>query len=75
MRGQNAILERFVRFSHEVSIICARSPLESISCFDLGENLHKGGILYSTTVPARLCKPQLNDAILIIARMIVQLST
>ena len=69
LAGQKSILEGFVNFSHEVSIIGARSTLGNISCFDPGENLHRNGILHSTTVPARLSKTQRTDAILIIAKI------
>ena len=67
--GQKTILEGFVQFSHEISVIGARSSLGNISCFDPGENFHRDGILYSTTVPARLSQSQRTDAILIIAKI------
>ncbi|MGD9293330.1 MAG: 5-(carboxyamino)imidazole ribonucleotide synthase [Roseobacter sp.] len=68
--GQPAVLEGFVDFSHEVSVIAARSLAGEVACFDPGENLHEGGILRRTTVPARLSASQRTDAILIAANIL-----
>ncbi|THK36013.1 5-(carboxyamino)imidazole ribonucleotide synthase [Ensifer sp. MPMI2T] len=46
------ILESFVRFEREISIIAARGPDGSSACFDPAENVHRNGILYTSTVPA-----------------------
>ena len=70
MAGAPAILEGFVNFSHEVSIIGARSPDGSVSCYDPGENVHEDGILRTTTVPAKLSPNQRTDAVLIAARIL-----
>ena len=64
-----AILEGFVAFSSEVSVIGARGTDGSVACYDPGENLHEGGILRQTTVPARLPGPARTDAVLIAARI------
>jgi 5-(carboxyamino)imidazole ribonucleotide synthase len=65
-----AIAEGFVDFSHEVSVIGARGLDGAVACFDPGENLHEGGILRRTTVPARLTASQRSDAVLIAARIL-----
>ncbi|MDK3017465.1 5-(carboxyamino)imidazole ribonucleotide synthase [Pseudodonghicola flavimaris] len=70
MAGAPAILEGFVEFSHEVSVIAARGLSGEIACFDPGENLHREGILRQTTVPARLSAAQRNDAVLLAARIL-----
>ncbi|MCM2563293.1 5-(carboxyamino)imidazole ribonucleotide synthase [Lutimaribacter sp. EGI FJ00015] len=70
MAGTPALLEGFVAFSHEVSVIAARAPDGSISCFDPGENVHQGGILRTTTVPARLNPTQRSDAVLLAANIL-----
>lgn len=70
MNGQPALLEGFVRFSHEVSVIAARSLSGEVACFDPGENLHEDGILRRTTVPARLGAQQRTDAVLIAAKIL-----
>ena len=52
MRGSDAILEGFVKFDREISVIAARDVDGAIACFELGENVHKDGILHTTRVPA-----------------------
>jgi 5-(carboxyamino)imidazole ribonucleotide synthase len=70
MAGAPAILEGFVDFTHEVSVIGARGPDGSVACYDPGENVHKNGILDTTTVPARLSAAQRTDAVLMAARIL-----
>jgi 5-(carboxyamino)imidazole ribonucleotide synthase len=70
MAGADAILEGFVNFSHEVSVIAARGLDGRVAAYDPGENLHEGGILRRTTVPARLTASQRSDAVLIAARIL-----
>ncbi|MDJ0640064.1 MAG: 5-(carboxyamino)imidazole ribonucleotide synthase [Paracoccaceae bacterium] len=52
--GHDAILEGFVDFRREISVIAARGVDDRIACFEPGENVHKGGILHTTTVPAAI---------------------
>lgn len=70
MAGAPAILEGFVNFSHEVSVIAARGADGSVACYDPGENVHEQGILRTTTVPAKLSPTQRTDAVLIAARIL-----
>ena len=70
MQGAPAVLEGFVSFSHEVSVIAARSTLGQVSAYDPGENVHRNGILHTTTLPARLSPAQRTDAVLIAARIL-----
>ncbi len=70
MAGAPAILEGFVNFSHEVSVIGARGPDGAVACYDPGENVHEDGILRTTTVPARLTPGQRTDAVLIAAKIL-----
>lgn len=70
MKDAPAILEGFVDFSHEVSVIAARGLDGSVACFDPGENVHKDGILHTTTIPARLSASQRTDAILLAANIL-----
>ncbi|MFW8594515.1 5-(carboxyamino)imidazole ribonucleotide synthase [Cribrihabitans neustonicus] len=70
MAGAPAVLEGFVEFSHEVSVIAARSPSGEIACYDPGENVHRDGILHTTTVPARLSKTQRMDAVLMAGKIL-----
>lgn len=73
MSGAPALLEGFVDFSHEVSVIAARGLTGDVACFDPGENVHRDGILHTTTVPARLTAGQRMDAVLLAARILNEL--
>ncbi|MCG7519409.1 5-(carboxyamino)imidazole ribonucleotide synthase [Ruegeria sp. Ofav3-42] len=70
MAGAPAILEGFVTFSHEVSVIAARGLDGQVACFDPGENVHRDGILHTSTVPARLAPAQRTDAVLLAANIL-----
>lgn len=50
--GAPAILEGFVRFKREFSILVARDAGGSIQIWDAPENVHIDGILATSTVPA-----------------------
>ena len=65
-----AVLEGFIAFTHEVSVIAARTLDGAISAYDPGENVHLSGILHTTTLPARLTPSQRSDAVLIAARIL-----
>ncbi|WP_127557552.1 5-(carboxyamino)imidazole ribonucleotide synthase [Nioella ostreopsis] len=70
MAGAPAILEGFIDFSREISIIAARGQDGSISCYDPGENVHENGILATTTVPAAIAPSLRSDAVLLAARIL-----
>ncbi|MDP4033192.1 MAG: 5-(carboxyamino)imidazole ribonucleotide synthase [Pseudorhodobacter sp.] len=70
MAGTPCVLEGFIAFSAEISVIAARGLDGSVACFDPGENVHRDGILRSTTVPARLSPSQGTDAVLLAARIL-----
>ncbi len=70
MNDAPCVLEGFIDFSHEVSVIAARNADGQVSCFDPGENVHKDGILRTTTVPARLSAAQRTDAVLMAAQVL-----
>jgi len=48
------ILESFVPFEREISIIAARFQDGTVTCYDPAENVHLNGILHTSTVPAEL---------------------
>ena len=56
MKGVASIVEGFVHFKREVSIIAARSPSGEIVYYPLSENQHRKGIL-------RVAECQTNDAL------------
>ena len=70
MAGAPSLLEGFVDFAFEVSVIGARGLDGAVACFDPGENRHEGGILRETRVPARLSPSQTADAILLTGRIL-----
>lgn len=49
-----AILEGFVPFTHEISVISARSADGDFAAFDVCENVHRNHILDVTTAPANI---------------------
>ncbi|QRM56631.1 5-(carboxyamino)imidazole ribonucleotide synthase [Sinorhizobium sp. BG8] len=50
--GVPLILESLVPFEREISIIAARAIDGTIACYDPAENVHKNGILHTSTLPA-----------------------
>lgn len=64
LKGAPAILEGFVDFDREVSVIAARGLDGQVAAYDPGENVHEAGILRTTTLPARLTSSQRTDAFL-----------
>ncbi len=50
------MLERFVNFSKEVSVIAARSASGEIAAYPAVENIHEDSILRMTIAPARISK-------------------
>jgi 5-(carboxyamino)imidazole ribonucleotide synthase len=52
--GQPAIVEAFVGFEREVSVVAARGHDGRIECFDVTENEHRDHVLKTSRVPAAL---------------------
>lgn len=73
MAGAPAVLEGFVDFSIEISIIAARNPQGEVACYDPGENVHRDGILHTTTVPAAIPAGLRTDAVLLAAKILQKL--
>ncbi|WP_417599279.1 5-(carboxyamino)imidazole ribonucleotide synthase [Pararhodobacter oceanensis] len=70
MAGQDAILEGFVEFSCEISVIAARGVSGEVACYDPGENMHEDGILRRTTLPASVTPMQQMDAVLLAGKIL-----
>lgn len=70
LAGAPAILEGFVAFEREISVIGARGLDGVVACFDPGENLHDEGILRRTTVPAAIRSSRRTDAVLATGRIL-----
>ena len=64
---KSAILEAFVPFEREISVIAARSAGGDVECFDVTENEHRDHILKISRVPATI-----SDALAAQARDIAQ---
>jgi len=64
-----AVLEGFVAFEREISVIVARDAGGGIAAYDASENQHEDHILARSIVPARI-NPQTAEAALEIARKI-----
>lgn len=73
MAGAPAVLEGFINFSAEISIIAARSPSGEVACYDPGENVHEGGILRKTTVPASVKSALRMDGVILAGRILNEL--
>ncbi|HEY7507554.1 MAG TPA: 5-(carboxyamino)imidazole ribonucleotide synthase, partial [Nitrososphaera sp.] len=52
--GREMMLEKFVPFTKEVSMMVARNPSGQIESFPVVENVHKNSILDTTVAPAKL---------------------
>jgi 5-(carboxyamino)imidazole ribonucleotide synthase len=52
--AQPCILEAFVAFEREVSVVAARGRAGAVECFDVTENEHRDHILKTSRVPATL---------------------
>ncbi|MBM2818769.1 MAG: Phosphoribosylaminoimidazole carboxylase, ATPase subunit [Nitrosarchaeum sp.] len=53
---KNLMLEKFIAFKMEVSVIAARNTKGEIKTFPLVENIHEDNILRETIAPARVSK-------------------
>ena len=53
-KGQPLLLEKFVPFSMEVSVIASRNTMGQIKTYPLVENIHQENILRETIAPARV---------------------
>ncbi len=63
-----AVLEAFVAFTLEISVIAARGADGSLVCFEPAENVHANHILATSTVPARIAPATSARAIEIAAK-------
>ena len=60
--GQPCILEAFVPFEREVSVVAARGHDGAVECFDVTENEHRDHILKFSRVPAALSEAAAREA-------------
>ena len=69
MRDTPSILESFVNFQSEVSVIAARSADGDFRAFDVTENEHRNHILHHSLAPARITPKAAENAISIAQRI------
>ncbi|SEC53004.1 5-(carboxyamino)imidazole ribonucleotide synthase [Paenibacillus sp. GP183] len=48
------VLEQFIHFDKELSVIAARSPRGEVKAFPVAENIHVDNILHLSIIPARI---------------------
>jgi len=53
-RGRRCVVEQWVRFEREISVICARTASGETRAFPASENIHTNHILDFSIVPARI---------------------
>ncbi|KAA0972728.1 5-(carboxyamino)imidazole ribonucleotide synthase [Aureimonas fodinaquatilis] len=68
-----AILEKKIPFEREISVVAARDLQGTIRCFDPAENVHRAGILHTSTVPASISAQTADQAADIAGRILTQL--
>lgn len=56
------ILERFVPFVRELSVIVARNARGEVQTFPVAENIHRNGILHLSIAPARISQRVADEA-------------
>jgi 5-(carboxyamino)imidazole ribonucleotide synthase len=61
--GQPCVLEAFVPFEREVSVVAARGMNGAVECFDVTENEHRDHILKVSRVPAALSAAAAQEAL------------
>ncbi len=61
-KGKFLLLEKFIPFKMEVSVIAARNTKGEIKSYPLVENIHEKNILRQTIAPARVSKQIIDEA-------------
>jgi 5-(carboxyamino)imidazole ribonucleotide synthase len=69
MKNQPAILESFINFKSEISVICARGFDGTFAAYEPTENVHLNHILHTSTVPANIDHELAVEAVFIAQRM------
>jgi 5-(carboxyamino)imidazole ribonucleotide synthase len=73
MRDQPSILEAFVNFQSEVSVVAARGLDGEFRAFDVTENEHRNHILHRSLAPARIKPAAAAEAIAIAEKIAARL--
>ncbi|MFA6265309.1 MAG: 5-(carboxyamino)imidazole ribonucleotide synthase [Pseudolabrys sp.] len=62
LKNKPCVLEGFINFQREVSVIAARSADGKVECFEVTENEHRDHILKVSTVPAKVTPEVASEA-------------
>ncbi len=65
-----SIAEEVLKFDKELSVIIVRNKEGDTKAFEPGENVHKHGILVTTTLPSSISEAQKNDVIEIAKKIV-----
>ena len=68
-----SIAEEVISFDRELSVIIVRDKEGNIKTFEPGENVHKRGILVTTTLPSSTSEVLKNDAVTIARKIVANL--
>jgi 5-(carboxyamino)imidazole ribonucleotide synthase len=63
LRAGACVLEKWIPFEKEISVIVCRNTNGETAVFPVGENIHRENILHETIVPARISEKAKEDAI------------
>ena len=69
MKSQPSILESFVNFEQEISVICARGVDGHFAAYEPTANIHRNHILHTSTVPAKMDQALAIEAVFVAQRM------
>ena len=69
MKSQPAILESFINFQKEISVICVRGADRHFAAYEPVENIHCHHILHTSTVPAAIDQALAIEAVFVAQRL------
>jgi 5-(carboxyamino)imidazole ribonucleotide synthase len=69
MKNQPSIVESFVNFRMEMSVICARGLDGAFAAYEPTENVHRNHVLHTSTVPAQIDDTLAAEAVFVAQRM------
>ena len=72
LRQTRCVLEGFVHFAREVSLVSTRGRDGTIVCYPLAENVHRSGILHVSRAPAPGATPALQRQAETLARRLLE---
>ena len=74
LQSGTCVLEKFIPYEKEISVIVCRNAKGETTIFPVGENIHQDNILHETIVPARISESATENAIEIAQKACSELS-